>query len=202
MVYYYLIAAKFEIVMFCDALAFRIEQVHLTRKDGIAKVLGTLTSVSGASVITLYKGPIIYRPNSASDKSHILFLGDAKEKNWTLGCICLIGHCLFWSSWIVLQSPVLKKYPARLSVVSYSCFFSVMQFLAIAAYIERDSEAWQFNSSWEVFTVFYSVCNSTGNMITQLKFYDKPANNLKDFITRILAHKTKSSVATVPYNLS
>ncbi|KAJ4714288.1 WAT1-related protein [Melia azedarach] len=143
-------------VTFILAALLRIEQVHLTRKDGIAKVLGTLTSVSGASVITLYKGPIIYRPNSASDKSHILFLGDAKEKNWTLGCICLIGHCLFWSSWIVLQSPVLKKYPARLSVVSYSCFFSVMQFLAIAAYIERDSEAWQFNSSWEVFTVFYS----------------------------------------------
>ncbi|GAY42618.1 hypothetical protein CUMW_068310 [Citrus unshiu] len=135
-----------------------IMAIHLTRKDGIAKVLGTLISVGGASVITLYKGPIVYRPNSASDQSQsqMLLLGDTKEKNWTLGCICLIGHCLFWSSWIVLQSPVLKKYPARLSVVSYSCFFSLMQFSAIGAYFERDSAAWQFHSGWEIFCVFYS----------------------------------------------
>ncbi|KAH9662958.1 protein WALLS ARE THIN 1 [Citrus sinensis] len=137
----------------------KIEQIHLTRKDGIAKVLGTLISVGGASVITLYKGPIVYRPNSALDQSQsqMLLLGDTKEKNWTLGCICLIGHCLFWSSWIVLQSPVLKKYPARLSVVSYSCFFSLMQFSAIGAYFERDSAAWQFHSGWEIFCVFYSI---------------------------------------------
>lgn len=145
-------------VTFIMAVLLRIEQIHLTRKDGIAKVLGTLISVGGASVITLYKGPIVYRPNSASDQpqSQMLLLGDTKEKNWTLGCICLIGHCLFWSSWIVLQSPVLKKYPARLSVVSYSCFFSLMQFSAIGAYFERDSAAWQFHSGWEIFCVFYS----------------------------------------------
>ncbi|TXG59740.1 hypothetical protein EZV62_014313 [Acer yangbiense] len=133
-----------------------IEQVHLTRKDGIAKVLGTFVSVAGASVITLYKGPIIYSPNPPSQQSHLSTLGDAEGKSWTLGCICLIGHCLFWSSWIVLQSPLLKKYPARLSVVSYSCCFSVMQFSAIAAYFERDSRAWQVHSSWELLTILYS----------------------------------------------
>lgn len=80
-----MIAENFEIIVFSDALAFRIEQIHLTRKDGIAKVLGTLISVGGASVITLYKGPIVYRPNSALDQSQsqMLLLGDTKEKNWT-----------------------------------------------------------------------------------------------------------------------
>ncbi|KAK0605951.1 hypothetical protein LWI29_032554 [Acer saccharum] len=143
-------------VTFILAALLRIEQVHLTRKDGIAKVLGTFVSVAGASVITLYKGPIIYSPNPPSQQSHLSTMGDAEGKNWTLGCICLIGHCLFWSSWIVLQSPLLKKYPARLSVVSYSCCFSVMQFSAIAAYFERDSRAWQVHSSWELLTILYS----------------------------------------------
>ncbi|KAJ0040068.1 hypothetical protein Pint_28364 [Pistacia integerrima] len=142
-------------VTFIMAAILGIEQVHLTRKDGIAKVLGTLVSVAGASVITLYKGPIIYSPNPSSEKSDLL-LGDTREKNWTLGCICLIGHCLFWSSWIVLQTPVLKKYPARLSVVSYSCCFSVMQFCAIAAYFERDPQAWHIHSGYELFSLFYS----------------------------------------------
>ncbi|XP_062025869.1 protein WALLS ARE THIN 1-like [Rosa rugosa] len=132
----FFMAALFRQILFIGLVAIRassfvyasvgsvlIEQVHLNRKDGKAKVLGTLASVAGASVITIYKGPTIYGPPSDSqylNQSHSLFssFGDAKEKNWTLGCICLIGHCLCWSSWIVLQAPVLKKYPARLSVTS------------------------------------------------------------------------------------
>ena len=42
----------------------RLEKLRLDMKDGKAKVLGTLASVAGASVITLYKGPVIYWPNS------------------------------------------------------------------------------------------------------------------------------------------
>ncbi|XVF17968.1 hypothetical protein REPUB_Repub10bG0170900 [Reevesia pubescens] len=143
-------------VTFIMAALLRMEQVHLNRKDGLAKVLGTIASVAGALVITIYKGPTVYSPNSASNKSDFLSFGDAKGKNWTIGCICLIGHSLCWSSWIVLQAPVLKKYPARLSFVSYSCFFGVMQFGAIAACIERNSQAWQVHSGSEVFTIFYA----------------------------------------------
>lgn len=143
-------------------LSCRIEQVHLNRKDGKAKVLGTLASVAGAIVITLYKGPTIYGPPSDSqylNQSHsrLSLLGDAKEKNWTLGCICLIGHCLCWSSWIVLQVPVLKNYPARLSVSSFTCFFGILQCSAIAGIVERESQAWQIHSGGEVFAILYAV---------------------------------------------
>ncbi|KAM4117522.1 hypothetical protein ACB094_02G131100 [Castanea mollissima] len=87
-------------VTFLMAVVLRIEQIHLNRKDGIAKVVGTIASIAGASVITLYKGPTIYAPNSSHlHQSHFLVsLGDAKGKNWTLGCIYLIVHCLCWSA--------------------------------------------------------------------------------------------------------
>ncbi|MBA0779541.1 hypothetical protein Gotri_003788 [Gossypium trilobum] len=149
-------------VTFIMAALLRMEQVHLDRKDGIVKVLGTIASVAGALVITLYKGPTVYTPNSPSNKPHFSSLGDAEGKNWTIGCLCLVGHSLCWSSWIVLQAPVLKKYPARLSFVSYACFFAVLQFGAIAATIERDPRSWQVHSGSEVFTIFYAV--SIGNL--------------------------------------
>lgn len=134
--------------------------MHLNRKDGRAKVFGTLASVAGASLITLYKGPAIHTPNSHLHQSRVLLsLGDDEGKNWTLGCIYLIFHCLCWSSWIVLQAPLLKKYPARLSATSYSCFFSVLQFLAIAVYFEKDSQAWKVQSSAELISIFYTVSN-------------------------------------------
>lgn len=146
---------------------FRIEKVRINRRDGISKVLGTALCVAGASVITLYKGPTIYTPTSHlhthllttnSAASAVLApLGDATPKNWTLGCIYLIGHCLSWSGWLVFQAPVLKSYPARLSVTSYTCFFGIIQFLIIAAFCERDSQAWVFHSGWELFTILYAV---------------------------------------------
>ncbi|KAF6154018.1 hypothetical protein GIB67_026672 [Kingdonia uniflora] len=140
-----------------------IEQVRLNRKDGIAKMLGTLACVAGASVITLYQGPTIYNPSPLHHTSSpVLALGEADSKNWTLGCIFLIGHCLSWSGWLVLQAPVLKKYPARLSVTSYTCFFGVLQFLVISALIERDSQAWLIHSGGELFSVFYAGFVASG----------------------------------------
>ncbi|KAH7524150.1 protein WALLS ARE THIN 1 [Ziziphus jujuba] len=152
-------------ITFLMAAILRIEKVRLNRKDGIAKVAGTIFCVAGASVITLYKGPTIYSPSPPLQSSAAeLFpsLGDAKGKNWTLGCIYLIGHCLSWSGWLVLQAPVLKKYPARLSVTSYTCFFGIIQFVIIAALAERDSQAWIFHNGGEIFTILYAGVVASG----------------------------------------
>ncbi|CAN6460554.1 unnamed protein product [Victoria cruziana] len=145
------------------AALLRLEKVHLNRKDGIAKVAGTCFCVGGASIITLYKGPTIVRPYLTDTGNEFLSqLGSGGGKNWTLGCLFLIGHCLSWSGWLVLQAPVLKRYPARLSVTSYTCFFGVIQFLIIAAFIERDSQAWVVRSGGEVLTILYAGLVASG----------------------------------------
>ncbi|KAK4429314.1 protein WALLS ARE THIN 1 [Sesamum alatum] len=154
-------------ITFLMAAILRIEKVRLDRKDGISKVAGTLLCVAGASVITLYNGPVIYSPGPRVQSTRaaspmLLSLGDAKGKNWTLGCIFLIGHCLSWSGWLVLQAPILKKYPARLSFTSYQCFFGVIQFLVIAAFLERDPQAWLVHSGGELFSVFYAGVVASG----------------------------------------
>ncbi|KAI3432046.1 WAT1-related protein [Psidium guajava] len=155
-------------ITFLMAALLRIEKVRLDRKDGIAKVLGTAFCVAGASVITLYKGPAIYSPApplhavGPAWRPSLAALGDAAGKNWTLGCVYLIGHCLSWSGWLVLQAPVLKKYPARLSVTSYTCFFGLLQFLVISAFIERDSSRWLVHTGGEVFSIFYAGVVASG----------------------------------------
>ncbi|KAE8704198.1 Protein WALLS ARE THIN 1 [Hibiscus syriacus] len=151
-------------ITFLMAAVLRIEKVRLDRKDGISKVIGTVLCVAGASVITLYKGPTIYSPVTPLNKPTPMFvsLGDSNGKNWTLGCLYLIGHCLSWSAWLVLQAPVLKKYPARLSVTSYTCFFGLIQFLIIALVFERDTQAWMFHSGGELFTILYAGVVASG----------------------------------------
>lgn len=157
-------------ITFLMVAIFRIEKVRLDRKDGIAKVVGTLFCVAGATVITLYKGPTIYSPAPPLNQIQpdsltstiLLSLGDAKGKNWTLGCVYLIGHCLSWSGWLVMQAPVLKKYPARLSVTAYTCFFGLIQFMIIAAIFERNLDAWIFHNGGEVFSILYAGVVASG----------------------------------------
>ena len=149
-------------ITFAMAAALRIEKVRLDRRDGVAKVAGTLACVAGASVITLYKGPTIFGPTTSGGGDKLAAAAAvAGDKNWTLGCVYLIGHCLSWSGWLVLQAPVLKKYPARLSVTSYTCFFGLLQFLAIAAVVERDAAAWTLTSGSELLTILYAVSSSS-----------------------------------------
>ncbi|KAL7117391.1 hypothetical protein ACP275_03G069400 [Erythranthe tilingii] len=154
-------------ITFLMALVLGIEKLRLDRKDGISKLAGTLLCVAGASVITLFKGPTIYSPSprlqaAVAAPEVLAALGDASGKNWTLGCLFLIGHCLSWSGWLVLQAPILKKYPARLSFTSYQCFFGVIQFLVIAAFVERDPQAWLVHSGSELFSVFYAGVVASG----------------------------------------
>ncbi|MBA0564208.1 hypothetical protein Golob_009163, partial [Gossypium lobatum] len=77
-------------ITFLAASALRLEKINIARKDGLAKVLGTIVSVGGATVITLYKGPILLHQSN-------------NMQNWTLGCIYLLGHCLSWAGWLVFQ---------------------------------------------------------------------------------------------------
>ncbi|CAN0919113.1 Protein WALLS ARE THIN 1 [Linum grandiflorum] len=149
-------------VTFILATLLRLEQIHFNRRDGIAKVVGTLTSFIGTSVITLYKGPTIYNQlsvsSSSSNQPNIMVVSsNPSPKNWTLGCIFNLGHCFCWSSWIVLQAMILKKYPAPFSVYSFTCFFGILQFFVVGFFFERDLQAWQVHSTDELLSILYSV---------------------------------------------
>ncbi|XP_027167978.1 WAT1-related protein At3g18200 [Coffea eugenioides] len=154
-------------ITFVMASALGLEQVNVARRDGLAKILGTIASVSGATIITLYKGPPLlhHSPESKSLEEDMLF-SSMKKQNWTWGCVCLLGHCLSWAGWMVVQAPIVKKYPAKLSLISFTCFFGLIQFLIIAAFAERDPNHWQIQSGEEIFTILYAGIVSSGIVIS------------------------------------
>jgi len=80
----------------------RLEQVDLSRRHGVAKVVGTVVSIGGATVITLYKGLPLFHYN-LTIKSLLTLSSSSPILNWTLGCVFILGHCLSWSGWMVLQ---------------------------------------------------------------------------------------------------
>ncbi|PKI48348.1 WAT1-related protein At3g18200 [Punica granatum] len=153
-------------ITFLMASALGLEHVHIARRDGLPKVVGTIASVGGATVITLFKGPLLHQTWTQGNTVRI---GDnvtaTKTQNWSWGCIYLVGHCMSWAGWMVLQAPVLKKYPAKLTLTSFTCFFGLLQFLVIAAFVETDFENWKIQSGEELFTILYAGVVSSGFVI-------------------------------------
>ena len=80
---------------------FRLEQVNIKKRYGVAKVVGTVGSIVGATVITLYKGPPLLTTHPHLTLAAIT--SSSQILNWTLGCVYMLGNCLGWSGWMVLQ---------------------------------------------------------------------------------------------------
>ena len=80
----------------------RIEKVNILRRDGLAKILGTIASVGGATIITLYKGPPLLHNQQSQQPLEVHSLAN-KTQNYTWGCIYILGHCLSWAGWMVFQ---------------------------------------------------------------------------------------------------
>ncbi|XP_074569018.1 auxin-induced protein 5NG4-like [Curcuma longa] len=140
---------------FAMAVTLGFEQVHIAKRYGLAKVLGTVTSIGGATVIALYKGlPLLRHPLSTNVLATPLVSNSIPH--WALGCAYLLGNCTAWSAWMVLQVPVVKKYPARLSFSAFICFFGFLQCLAVACISEPDSEKWKVHSVEQLCTILYA----------------------------------------------
>ncbi|GJM84895.1 hypothetical protein PR202_ga00608 [Eleusine coracana subsp. coracana] len=93
-------------ITFILAASLRLEQVNINKKYGMAKVIGTVVSIGGAMIITLYKGmPVM----NLFKSSHVLgdnIVSPNLVWNWTVGCLFLLGNCFAWSGWMALQGLV------------------------------------------------------------------------------------------------
>jgi hypothetical protein len=74
-------------------------------------------------IMTLYKGPAL-KFLSPGAESHLI-ASNSKPNNLVLGSILILASIVSWSSCIVscffFQAPVLKRYPAQLSLTTIAC---------------------------------------------------------------------------------
>ncbi|KAL8138445.1 hypothetical protein V2J09_004446 [Rumex salicifolius] len=145
------------------------ETVNLFRLEGQMKVVGTLACVSGAVVMVVYKGPIVagyeqpdFILNEISAKAQPepagWFLAKLFEYGldlWHIGVLCLLGNCICMAMYLAIQAPLLKKYPASLSVTAYSYFFGAVLMVISAMLMTNDSTGWRLTQS-ELFAVLYA----------------------------------------------
>ncbi|XP_030465643.1 WAT1-related protein At3g28050-like [Syzygium oleosum] len=125
---------------FICAFLFRMEKVSINRRSSQAKIIGTVLSIFGASVITLYKGPPMFTPKPSLP---LYPLVHASNSNWVVGGILLTGEYILVTLWIILLTQIMKDYPAELTILFfYNVIVSFMNTI-FCIVMEHDMSAWR-----------------------------------------------------------
>ncbi|KAK7360427.1 hypothetical protein VNO77_02420 [Canavalia gladiata] len=155
---------------FLLAVMMGTERVNLLRFEGLAKVGGTFFCVLGAVLMVLYRGPALIGYSELDFVSHseISAKGQPEPSGWLigglldlgldhfhLGVLCFIGNCMCMAAFLAIQAPLLKKYPANLSVTAYSYFFGAVLMVTTSFFATDASTDWSLTRS-ETLAVIYA----------------------------------------------
>lgn len=77
--------------------------MNLRKIHSVAKVVGTVVTVSGAMVMTLYHGPALQFIKGQAASQHESSTTEPSEQNWVIGTVMLISSCGGWASFFILQ---------------------------------------------------------------------------------------------------
>lgn len=136
------------------AIVTRMEKLDLKVKSSRAKCLGTLVSVAGALLITIYKGPgIEFASTTPSMLNHNLLL---PRSNWIIGGFLTAAAAFMVAVLLVFQTSIIRDYPAELIVTLISHIFATMQSSLVSLIAERDPSAWRLRLDMELIAVGYS----------------------------------------------
>ncbi|KAL6960639.1 hypothetical protein U1Q18_038403 [Sarracenia purpurea var. burkii] len=126
---------------FILALLFRMEKVSLRSSSSQAKIIGTIVSISGAFIVTLYKGRPIGPTPSPSISLHQLL--PSPHSNWVIGGVFLMAEYILVPMWYIAQAQIMKEYPAELTVVFfYSLCVSILAAI-VGVISEPNTSAWR-----------------------------------------------------------
>lgn len=162
----------------------RMEKLDIRSLSSQAKSIGTIITVTGAFVVTLYKGPVLLSDNTSGNPIHLnLLLSMSKQSKWIFGGLFLALGYLFVATWSVLQVMInrppinsyheqipskiniyiqsqahtVKKYPDKTTVVFFFMLFGTIQCAVFSFLLERDLNTWILHQNIEMITIFYSV---------------------------------------------
>ncbi|XVF39084.1 hypothetical protein PTKIN_Ptkin01aG0006900 [Pterospermum kingtungense] len=157
------------VLTFIIAACLRMESISIRQIPGIAKVFGSVISLSGALMFAFVKGPPIKFMNWHSATQNQTAYTPSKTYSigeWIKGSLIMLSANTAWSLWIVLQGRIVKQYPAKIRLTALQCFFSCIQSTCWAIAAERNLSAWKLG--WDVHLLSVSYC---GVIVTGMTYW-------------------------------
>ncbi|KAF3976351.1 hypothetical protein CMV_000460 [Castanea mollissima] len=140
---------------FILAVIFRMENLALRCPITQAKIMGTIVSISGALVVVFYKGPTIISSSQSTSLSLNSPQGTS-ETQWVIGGLLLAASNLLFSGWYIVQTQVMKIYPAEIVVVFLYLLCATIISAPVCLIVEGNLSAWRLRPDITLVAIIYS----------------------------------------------
>ncbi|MCD7453116.1 hypothetical protein HAX54_019774 [Datura stramonium] len=133
-------------VTFIVAVILRLEKLGWSSAAGKAKVFGTVICISGAMLLSFYKGPDINMGNT-----NINLLHSAKQKEESkplLGSFLAVAGCTCYALMLIVQAKAAKRYPCPYTFTALLNIMAAIQCFFVALVVERDWKEWKLG--WDI----------------------------------------------------
>ncbi|XP_068664644.1 WAT1-related protein At3g18200-like [Aristolochia californica] len=137
-------------ITFILSLISRQEQLDIHTWWGKGKILGTLISVSGALTLMLWR----------RSTDHLMMSPSFRDR--MIGLLMVIIGVISFSAWILMLEPVIRRYPAELTMTSLMFFFATLQTSVIAAISSHRATQWQLKWDLELLNIFIGGALNSG----------------------------------------
>ncbi|CAA7393309.1 unnamed protein product [Spirodela intermedia] len=145
---------------FLMALAFRMEKLELWSWRAQAKIWGTILCVGGATIMTVFKGPVVFGSQSPLTEG----LSGSSDSDWILGALLLAGSAWSWSVCLIYQAWFTLDCPSQLTSTAVMCWMATLQSGLVALLLVQTPGAWRLSWDLQLLTITYSgiFCSAIG----------------------------------------
>ncbi|XP_062232591.1 WAT1-related protein At5g07050-like [Phragmites australis] len=148
---------------FVMAVIFRMEKLDVKKVRCQAKIAGTLVTVAGAMLMTLYKGPLMELAWTRHAPAGVhggaegpAAAADLSSSDWFLGSLFVVIATLAWASLFILQTHTIKQYSAHLSLTTLICFVGTLQAIVVTFVMERRASVWTIGFDMNLLAAAYA----------------------------------------------
>ncbi|XP_061350882.1 WAT1-related protein At1g68170-like [Gastrolobium bilobum] len=149
-------------ITFIMGISSGFEKLNLGSGEGKAKVIGTITGISGAMLLTFFKGVEINLWSSKinllhphqNDNGHMATQhGDSGSKLW--GVPCALASCCCFSLWFIIQAKLNEEFPYPHSSAALMSTMGAVQATIFALCVDRDMSQWKLDYGIRLLAVIY-----------------------------------------------
>ncbi|XP_074379187.1 WAT1-related protein At1g25270-like isoform X2 [Apium graveolens] len=157
-------------ITFILAISFRLEKLNFDKASGKAKVMGTLLSLAGGMVLTLYKGPNLTRwnfhLNLVNQRDHHSGFVVGTHSSMIPGVCAALATVTCYALWMILQAKIAEHYPCPYSSTALMVTMTSIQCTLYSLCVQRDWSQWKLGWNIRLLTAAYSGVMATGVMFT------------------------------------
>ncbi|XP_057756578.1 WAT1-related protein At1g68170-like [Arachis stenosperma] len=155
-------------ITFILSFLFGMERLNLRKAAGKAKIIGTMTGISGAMLMTFYKGVEVKMLSFHINLFNQRNGGGSSHGGGGLFLVGAVSSFFFNASyalWLIIQAKMSSAYPYPYSSTALMCFMAALLSVIFTFCVERDLSQWKLGWNVRLLTVAYAGIVVSGVMV-------------------------------------